>query len=239
MDPNESDTDSGSKKKTSSSTLVTDRVEAKLPHFAASPIITISVGQEKATYRIHKDVLVVNSTFFAKMFVSGMIEAQTNEVYFPEDCPEVFEQFASWIYRPLEETRPYEYDDSIRTLKCWAFADKFGIPLWQDQLMKNIMEYWSNYRLSFHDISWVLNNVSNMTALYKLAVDQFAWELEIAPGRLEEAEPLLLMHDFPILRFICQLLSICNREDRMVPSPASRLGCKYHVHSEGTPCPVR
>ncbi|OCT53055.1 hypothetical protein CLCR_11043 [Cladophialophora carrionii] len=66
-------------------------------HFAASPIVTVSVGKEQVTYRTHKDILIERCPFFAKMFDSGMSEAHTNHVQLPEDSHAAFEQFLSWI----------------------------------------------------------------------------------------------------------------------------------------------
>ncbi|EXJ60155.1 hypothetical protein A1O7_04307 [Cladophialophora yegresii CBS 114405] len=106
--------------------------------FAASAMITVSVGTEQVTYRAHKDILVDDSPFFTKMFDSGMAEAHTDHVQLPEDSPEAFEHFLSWIYFD-EPPPPVDYGNLTCALECWVPGDKLGMAKWQDSIISKIM----------------------------------------------------------------------------------------------------
>ncbi|KIY02916.1 uncharacterized protein Z520_01381 [Fonsecaea multimorphosa CBS 102226] len=218
--------------------------EAESRNFAASPIIMISVGKEKVTYRMHKATLVKKSTFFAKIFASGMMESQTHEVSLPEDDLETFERFASWIYGQ-DDTESTD-DNSKMIMKCWALADKYGVPMWQDQLITKLMDHWIPHGIPICNAAWVLDNVSSETPLSKLAIDRLAWDMRKSPPRyfkdgetemVQDLDLLLSRHDFPLSNFLHFALLKPFLDDGYYDPPGSK-GCTYHAHGGDIKCPV-
>lgn len=88
-------------------------------------MIRVHVGrgaQKKQPYRLYKAVLVAQSKFFSAALASGMREAQTRIVRFPEGDPEAFDIFACWC---LTGTLRLSIDDvSGETCKEVASHDK-------------------------------------------------------------------------------------------------------------------
>ncbi|OAP58537.1 hypothetical protein AYL99_07627 [Fonsecaea erecta] len=213
--------------------------EVKSQNFAASPIITISVGKEKAVYRIHKAVLIKESSFFEKMFASGMIESQTHQVSLPEDQPEAFEQFVSWVYAGNDSQMKDAEPTMIMT--CWALADKFGVPSWHNWLINKLIDHWDFHGFSFDHVSWVSANANHESALCRLVIDQFVWHLEENPNTYfknetsPEVSQLLSRPDFPHAIFAFSVFSprFGGRFIRPGLDP-----CKYHAHKGGAVCPV-
>ena len=170
-----------------------------------------------------------------------MTEAQTNQVKLPEDSYEAFEQFISWVY--FSKSTPKIDDDNLPlALKCWTLADKFVMPKWQDTIISSLMVYWNQSDLLTRDVSWVLENVSDVSTLYRLVVDQFVWQVATtsrdyknSKANRRELEQVLTREDFPVADFVVDLLAACKRS-RTRPSSE---GCKYHVHEEGTKCHAR
>src|SRR6202012_3360971 len=163
-------------------------------------------GKEKAPYSVHKDILTQECPFFAKMFESGMVEEQTNQVKLPEDNNEAFRQFISWIY--FESIPLIDRDNLPLVLECWILAEKFGMTHWQECITFEINAHWDYRGMLTRDVVWVLDNVSHTSDLYKLAINQFAREVAGTSENFkngeairEELEQVLARENFPVIDF--------------------------------------
>ncbi|OAG40235.1 hypothetical protein AYO21_05518 [Fonsecaea monophora] len=235
MDTHDSDALSTQGQASSTATLGGGEIQ----NFTNSPIITISVGKEKTTFRIHKDRLTADSVFFNKMLASSMAESQTNEVSLPDDSPKIFGEFAVWIYQ--RAVKHHSHNNHLMIMKCWILGDKYGVPQWQDQLIEDLAGLWREpFRFRFDELSWVLENVRRGSALFRFVMDLFAWKLRQFPDKYfangnvaEEVSQVFSRHDFPLSAFLVSAFPLkghfCRPPDWIDP---------YLVRNEGKFVPL-
>jgi hypothetical protein len=57
------------------------------------------VGPDKVAFTVHKKLICERSAYFSKAFNGEFKEATENNIYLPEDSPEIFPWFINWLYR--------------------------------------------------------------------------------------------------------------------------------------------
>ena len=90
-------------------------------------IVSIEVGSEKETFRVHKDLLVSKSEFFRAALKDSWIESQNGSVTLADTKVPEFEIFVHWLYyNAIESQRPQEEWD-VQTwesmVSLWCTGD--------------------------------------------------------------------------------------------------------------------
>src|SRR3954465_9503724 len=103
-------------------------------NFASSKLITVFVGPSKASYTLHKNLLCTHSPFFERCLNNSFLERQKHQVELPEDLPEVFEHFITWIYRE-DVVEPTDQPSLQLAIHTYVFADKLCMPAFKNRVM--------------------------------------------------------------------------------------------------------
>lgn len=107
-----------------------------------------------------------------------MKESETNKVLLPEDDPTVFGHFIRWIYE--SRFRGIGEDAGVKEhLQAWIMADKFCMPVWQNNIMNLLADLCSGRTLEPDIVIWVVDHIHESSRLFSFVLDQFAWELAI------------------------------------------------------------
>ena len=148
--------------------------------FTTSEIVTVVVGQEKKSYKLHRSLLVTKSSFFAKCLNSGMIEQEKNEIVLPEDSCRAFDFLADWIYygsvqaiMPKPDIRP--------KINAWVMADKYCMPEFQNALLDNLAAYWKEWCLHPIHVIGLVDLAGQNSPLYKLMLAVLAHNFVKSP----------------------------------------------------------
>jgi hypothetical protein len=207
--------------------------------------VTIFVGDSKTEYTVHKQILIEVCPFFTKCFGLGMAESATNKVNLPEEEAEIFDHFVEWVYYKTVPTATHSTAHDL--IRAYVMADKFGMPIWQNRLMDNLMMYWRKGFVKVSEVSWILDHVLDTSPLYKYAMDQFAYDTgsrEYNNDFKEDASDELIQYRY-------DLDNLCSEQGFSATwllrktlyfqrvgfdvSPSTRK-CKYHVHKQGETC---
>ncbi|EXJ94638.1 hypothetical protein A1O1_03034 [Capronia coronata CBS 617.96] len=215
--------------------------------FAISPIITILVGRKKCKYTAHKILLQLRSPFFARCLAVGMKEALTSMVELPEDHVQAFDLFITWIYHGKVRSIEKEKDDDTKhgskqllpLVQAWVLADKFDMEVWQNKVIDALAKWWNEVPVYPATINWVVSNVDEASMLFKMVMDQFAWDLSDARYRVlvggtraaEGMKELLATGRFPEQVLWYAIETDQDEVDRPVKFP-----CKYHLHHRSVKC---
>ncbi|KIV80368.1 hypothetical protein PV11_07869 [Exophiala sideris] len=143
--------------------------------FTASPIITVIVGEERKTYKLHQSLLVKRSPFFAACINAGMKESQSAEVVLPEDSCLGFAIVADWIY--LEKTHGIPDHSHVEpTIRAYVMADKYCMPELQNALLDDLAAHWKGRWLAPNRVALIAELTNEDCPLYKLMVAQLAYD---------------------------------------------------------------
>ena len=116
-----------------------------------SHIITITVGLENRTFKVHRAMLTEVAAYFNSMFSAGFKEAVEGSASFPEYDGEAWELLIQWSYHgklpPLHApkigaalTAKIMHLCTIR-LKLCCLAEKYGMSLLQNLAMDSIIDH--------------------------------------------------------------------------------------------------
>lgn len=200
--------------------------------FTASDIVSVIVGKKRTVFKFHSHILMKKSPFFQKCLTSGMIEQQTNEVILPEDSSRAFEIVAAGVYSRGRNTAKavLSGDDSdVRlVMRAWVLADKYCMPNLQNGLIDELGSFWKRHYVHPSYLSWVADHTDDKSPLYRLVMDQMAYELKNG-GDLDhcnfegDLEKVLAR---PILSTRLLWKSIHAPDDEEAPAESPQ---KYHV----------
>ena len=181
-----------------------------------------------------------------------MIEAQTNRVELPEENCETFDFFIDYIYDskvdfPSIDERGTDAS-AVDAMKVCVLAEKFCMPDWQNQVINHLMDLWQEYLISPESVSWMLDNVSESTPLFRLVMNQFSHHIayyyeEFLHGSGEEEEQqhkrsldaLCTREGFSATHLLRVSLRLSKKDNPRKTDPI-RQRCKYHAHPSGKMC---
>jgi hypothetical protein len=117
----------------------------------ATPIVSIKVGPELETFKVHQGMLTFAAEYFDKMFKGNFKEALEDSAEFPDDDPNAWTFLIDWCYEgKLPSISPPPLDakfDEEETAACWTRlklccrAEKYGMILLQNLAMDSINSY--------------------------------------------------------------------------------------------------
>jgi BTB/POZ domain len=122
-------------------------------------MIQINVGPEREVFRVHKSILVRESTFFEGCLKHNFKESQQNEMTLEDVKPEVFLLVIRWLYIYIPQDKedslrhiqhlwsPNWWDDRERTLyQAYILSDRLGIERLQNHIINELRDIyrWRN-----------------------------------------------------------------------------------------------
>lgn len=148
--------------------------------FTASSIVTVIVGKEQRIYKLHRNLLVKKSPFFAKCLNSGMLEQQREEIVLPEDSSRAFDFIADWVY--YEKVREVKGNEGAEErIRAYVLADKYCMPELQNALLDNLAGFWQQKSMNPNRMKLIAELTNENCPLYKLMFAELAYDLANHP----------------------------------------------------------
>ncbi|KAF3941920.1 hypothetical protein ABW19_dt0204684 [Dactylella cylindrospora] len=97
--------------------------------------VTIIVGPQKKTFKLHRNIICLHSRFFERACLGGFEESTSREIQLPEIEPVGFEIVVLWLYEDRDSFTS-KLDNDAAFLASYATADFLDIPV----LKRDILE---------------------------------------------------------------------------------------------------
>jgi hypothetical protein len=174
---------------------------------------------------------------------SAFSESQTSVIHFPEDKPEDFKLFFSWLYQEKLPKMAFSLatgSDTVWKTLCsfYTLADKFNLVEAMDESIDVFLK--SVQR----ELEWLPKPVllaeiysSSPSGLRKLCAHCLAYVLKYVQPESEVEILAGVLHGDIELLF--DVLKIINHTFGGVGDPRFILECDFHVHGEKSPCATR
>lgn len=202
----------------------------------ASDIVTILVGNKEIPFKVHKTIISSKSKFFRAALERSFKEGVENQVRLPEEDPELFSHYLSWVYGN-NSMQLYHGDDKTYANKLchlWLLAGKLGSEKLEnliiDMICRCAMEYSGPFLPNIEVINLIWDTTQCHSGLRQFPVDVTAWkgnDFTELP-ELENTRPEFL---YAVLK------GYAHSKDDGVPYayPSRRCKC-YHQHKTSTTC---
>ena len=207
------------------------------------------VGEHKKAYVVHKDLLFLYSDCFRAMFESFR-EALENAVELPDTTEETFDLFILWLYtRRLRDDDDQDNDgnnangDSStivhESIILWIFADKYQIPLLQNNIIDMLLERFKNgaAKLSWLTVNMAYDNTVASSPLRKMITDVMAYCVEFDnagfTNRWQNGQGSLNSESLLDVVKAMETAWMTKMTKGVLPK---RHKCYYHIHSKTDRC---
>ncbi|OCK78890.1 hypothetical protein K432DRAFT_331197 [Lepidopterella palustris CBS 459.81] len=162
-------------------------------------IANINVGPNEVPFDAHIELLCDCSPFFDNALNGRFIEAETKTVPLPEDDPDTFAEFLSWLYcEKIFQTK--DNPGWMEISRLWVLADKLGIPTLQNKVMAEFPAKYTRLinKGNIHPkvLDFVYENTHEDSQLRKIIVDICAWGMEVEKyAKHKESMPTEFLED--------------------------------------------
>ncbi|WEW60202.1 hypothetical protein PRK78_005687 [Emydomyces testavorans] len=153
--------------------------------FRGVPVITITVGESKAQFQAHKDLLCEKSPFFNGALTHDFKEAAENAISLPEDNPDTFERFLQWLYSGSFSLSGIATDEEVderylQLSELYVLADKLEVPHLKNDVIDElfVMKRHPDKPPQAEVISYVYENTGEKSPLRKLMVAWLVWHVD-------------------------------------------------------------
>ncbi|PVH82574.1 hypothetical protein DL98DRAFT_586179 [Cadophora sp. DSE1049] len=100
-------------------------------------VVTVDVGGNGKTFKVHKNLLCDKVPVFAAMFNGGFQEASTGLARLPEDDEKAFEYFLGWLYRGTLDI----VENCYQFFNLYGFAEKYNLEELMDLTMDALIDH--------------------------------------------------------------------------------------------------
>lgn len=210
--------------------------------FLKSGIFTISVGESKTKFQIHKDLLRAKSTYFEKLLAAEAqwAECKTNELHwddaFEDISVDAVELWADWLYeKPIR-------NESVRLLlQCYKLADKYMMPKLKNDIVDSVRKSYRETKLTIHPeiLQYSSELGLNYTPIHQFFLKSLVRTMLKIPwswptdgsvrAKLKE-----LMGNSEMALDIADAMFEYQTEPW--GNPSAKSGCLFHDHSDGSVC---
>lgn len=174
---------------------------------------------------------------------STFTESQTSVIHFPEDKPEDFKLFLSWLYQEKLPEMAFSLAKGPETAwnTLWSFytlADKFNLVEAMDESIDIFLKS-VNREEEWLPKPELLAEIysSSPSGLKKLCAHCLAYLLKYVHPESEVEIVAGVLHGDVELLF--DVLKVFNHGFGGAQDPRFILGCDFHVHGEMSPCAIR
>jgi len=165
----------------------------------AQPIyVRVGTSEARRTFLVLEEPLTYCSSYFRTVLALPVIKGEVNQVMLPEEDPQVFADFHSWL---SDKQIPNSAVTFVRVFDIYALGERLGIPDLCNSAIDAIFsmltlewdmpwKHWVRERLCFefvfqhsvwHDMEYVYKNTTETSVLRKL-IREFAAETLIWPS---------------------------------------------------------
>lgn len=165
--------------------------------FSNTSTVTLLVGENKAAFHVHLDVLCDASPFFKAAFLGSFRESSEKTMQLPEDDEDTFELFVGWLYCQRYELLPGvetndEKDDNkkgdeanvdedderfLQAFRLFTLADKYEIFKLKNLIIETLFVDGGGetYGPDITSIAYAYGHTTQGSGLRKLLADWCAW----------------------------------------------------------------
>ena len=204
--------------------------------FCDASTASIYVGETRALFLVHQDLLSSVSPYFEAALTTGFKEATARTVSLPEDDIESFERFVQWLYSGVYalsvfKTREMADKRYLQLAELYILADKFQVPKLKNDIIDKVNTTHKAYLPPLSAISHVYKNTPTSSPLRKMLVATYVWSIDLTWYNEEEAEKELLMVPEFTRDLTVTLAGLFQDPDR--PNPLEGETNPYHETIEG------
>jgi hypothetical protein len=205
-------------------------------------MVTVEIGPEHATYRIHKALLVHHSDYFRNALRACWKEGEEKQVILDDLEPSAFDVFVDWLYtkripkteqqwlmpEPGEEMYPYNCRMNLLRLKAYVVADRLGAQELLQAINNNYVDDASKGPPWYEEIIYAFANIPSERRILKVLVAAHCTYSQ-ADDDGEWEDQTELRNNLP-LEFLLQVLK-CYQEICEGGKWGQLLGaCVFHEH---------
>ena len=139
--------------------------------------MTVGTESEQKIWYLPKKVLTHCSPFFDAALNGNFAEASSKAVDLPEDDPDAFGIWATWLSLGNCDGS-FQCDDVDQTyVRAWILGDKLGCPAFKDHVMSKCLCLIKHYgSLSLDTIHFAYEFPCPGSKMRQLFVEMFAWD---------------------------------------------------------------
>ena len=210
---------------------------------AQSDIILLEVGKgdDKVTFRVHKDLLLKKSPIFRASLNDNFIEGQAGSICLPDDDVVALKSFVRWLYYD-----DIDYIDFIHgtdtPVHVYGFADKICTPRYHDMFVDAVKAYHKKTSTFMHADVLVKLFISGLD---NSPMANFGLR-SITRSMMEDSKRWLADGDlhkcFKQMENNLELMKALNMEivryrTKPYGNPATLVGCYFHLpHDDDKNC---
>jgi hypothetical protein len=145
-------------------------------------IASVIVGPEKTDYKIHKEIAIAESPFFAAALDGNFVEGETGQVLLPDVEPKIFDHVVYWLYKRRLEDSSCFYKDAKPTyftlLDIYALADQLCVEGLRNAVVDLMCELAdaTNSVPTPMDTNLLFENIRDNAPIRRLVLDLFAFK---------------------------------------------------------------
>lgn len=204
-------------------------------------LLKVGKGDDKLTFRVHKDLLLEKSPFFRASFNDNFVEGQAGSIDLPDDDVLSVKSFIHWLYYNEVDCMeswdvPYPY------VKLYIFADKICTPKYHDRVIDAVRVYHKKTNTFMHPE--VLDRLF-VSGLNNTPIAKFGLQ-SITRSMMESSKRWLAGADFhkyfEYMENNVEVMKALNMEiiryrTKPYDNPATLLGCYFHLpHDDDQDC---
>jgi hypothetical protein len=153
--------------------------DADLGRTLSGGIVNLTVGPSETPFDVHIELLCDRSPYFDNLLENRYTEISLQELVFPNDVPEVFADFISWVYcGKISGARiARELSRSLHLFQLWTLAERFQVPELQDiafAICKELLDAEPAKVVGSEAVQHAYSHSSPGSSIRQLAVDMWA-----------------------------------------------------------------
>lgn len=207
--------------------------------------IRVGTGASQRLYPIHKSILCKKVLFFKNMFCGNFLEANTKDATLPEDCPDAFEGFVSWVYTDnvqVPERVGLKSPCDI-LMNLYAFGEKIAASNFADKVMDILVAYLKGGDFlpdpSQIEVGY---GITPENSKLRVFLSRTAMYVTLAFNDEQSNCPwnVALLH--PVMQRNADIISdtfalMRGKSGKVAKDPRNAPSCDYHVHPPAEICP--
>lgn len=137
------------------------------------------IGSEEAkkVWHLPEKLLKSKSTFFTAALEDGWAEGISKIITLPEENPDVFQWFVSWLYAGYDPIAQVEGRDFLVIL--WALGDRLGCRLMQDDAMCDLVEHHREFHIAEDTLRGIYEMSTPQSKIRQFAIDQCLFDVRV------------------------------------------------------------
>ena len=155
----------------------------------------VFVGEDKASFYVHENILCSASPFFKAAFNGNFKEAAEGDISLPEDDPETFERFLQYLYTKSYNLSSYATDkleacqrQTWEYVKLYVFAEKAQVEPLQHHIIRGLFaleqKKHTKYPVPYECIKYAYDHTMPGSPLRRILAATYVWHTQVLAPKL-------------------------------------------------------